>query len=56
LNGISSVADSPFSAIAMVPIVLEDGDLAVANCLDDSPYDGRFAGAGTAGDADHEWR
>jgi hypothetical protein len=41
--------------IAIVPILLEHRDFAVANCLDDPPYDGRFARAGTAGDADHEW-
>jgi hypothetical protein len=41
-------------AVAVVPIVLEHGDLAVADALDDAADDRGLAGAGPAGDADDE--
>jgi hypothetical protein len=41
-------------AIAVIPIVLEDGDLLVADALDDAPHDRRLAGSGTARNADDE--
>ena len=41
-------------AIAIVAIVLEDGDLVVAEALDDAPDDGGLAGARAAGHPDHQ--
>ena len=46
--------EAQVAAIAIVPIVLHDGDLVVAQALDDAADDGGLAGAGSAGDSDDD--
>ena len=41
-------------AIAIIPVVIEHGDLVVADALDDAADDRGFARARAAGDADDE--
>ena len=49
-----AILEPQVEAIAVVAIVVEDGDAVGAERLDDAADDGGLARAGSAGDADHE--
>ncbi len=49
-----SLLEPQIVALAIVAIVLEDGDVLVADALDDAPDDGGLAGSRTAGHADDD--
>ncbi len=49
-----ALLEAQIVAVAVVPVVFEDGHLLRAQAFDDAPDDGGLAGAGAAGDADED--